>query len=172
MKLQPISLIFVLALSSGTLHALSSDQDELVQIQADGAEIDEKTGTSVYRGRVTVDQGTMHIAADEIEIHTHDREVIQIIARMDKGSKGLAHYEQLPDDEVELIQADAKEINYMIQERKLHLTGQAKLQQHPNKFEGELLQYDVKLGIVNLKGSVTPANKSGRINMTLNPKKQ
>jgi lipopolysaccharide export system protein LptA len=171
MKSILISLIIILVPSSGALYALSSDQEKLFHIQADGAEIDESTGTSIYRGRVTVDQGTMHIAADEIEIHTHDSEVIQIIARMNSSSEGLAHYEQLPDDDAELISADAREINYMIQEEKLHLTGRAKLHQLPNQFEGELLQYDVKLGIVNLKGSVTPDNKSGRINMTLNPKK-
>jgi lipopolysaccharide export system protein LptA len=171
MKYILISLNIVLAFSSGALYALSSDQDQLFHIQADGAEINENTGTSIYRGRVTIDQGTMHIAADEIEIHTHNSEVIQIIARMNKSSKGLAHYEQQPDDDAELIYADAREINYMIQEEKLHLTGRAKLYQLPNQFEGELLQYDVKLGIVNLKGSVTPGNKSGRINMILNPKK-
>jgi lipopolysaccharide export system protein LptA len=171
MKLNLISVILVLALSNGAAYALSSDQDELFHIQADGAEIDKGTGTSIYRGRVTIDQGTMHISADEIEIRTHDSEVIQIIARMNKDSKELAHYQQQPDDDAELIHADAKEINYMIQEEKLHLTGQAKLRQLPNQFEGELLQYDVKQGIVNLQGSVTPDNKSGRINMTLNPKK-
>ena len=171
MKIHLICLILVLTCPGGNLCALSSDQDELFHIQADGAEIDESTGTSFYRGRVTVDQGTMHIAADEIEIHTHDSEVIQIIARMNKNSTELAHYEQQQDDDAELIYADAKEINYMIQEEKLHLTGQARLHQLPNQFEGELLQYDVKLGIVNLQGSITPDNKSGRINMTLNPKK-
>lgn len=171
MKLNPICLFFVLALSNGAVYALSSDQDKLFHIQADSAEIDESTGTSIYRGSVTVDQGTMHIAADEIEIHTHDSEVIQIIARMNKNSKQLAHYQQQPDDDSELIYAKAREINYMIQEEKLHLTGQAKLQQLPNEFEGELLRYDVKRGIVNLRGSITADNNSGRINMTLNPKK-
>jgi lipopolysaccharide export system protein LptA len=172
MKFKFIIPIFILALSTEILYALSSDQDQLFHIQADGAEIDETTGTSIYRGRVTVDQGSMHIAADEIVIRTHDRQVIQIIARMNKNSEGLAHYEQQPDDDGELISADAREINYMIQEEKLHLTGSARLHQLPNQFEGELLQYDVKQGIVNLKGSITPDNKSGRINMTLNPKKQ
>lgn len=171
MKLNPISLFFVLALSNGALYALSSDKDKQFYIQADTAQIDKSTGISVYRGRVTVVQGTMHIAADEIEIHTHDSEVIQIIARMNKNSKALAHYEQQPDKDAELIYANAREINYMIQEEKLHLTGQAKLHQLPNEFEGELLHYDIKRGIVNMKGSITPDNKSGRINMTLNPKK-
>lgn len=171
MKLNPICLSFVLALSNGAVYALSSDQDKQFDIQADTAQIDKSTGISVYRGRVTVNQGTMHIAADEIEIHTHNNEVIQIIARMNKNSKQLAHYQQQPDDDSELIYAKAREINYMIQEEKLHLTGQAKLQQLPNEFEGELLRYDVKRGIVNLRGSITADNNSGRINMTLNPKK-
>ena len=171
MKLNLTILTLVLALSNGALYALSSDRSELFHIQADGAEIDESTGTSFYRGRVTVTQGTMHIASDEVEIHTDNSEIIQIIARMNKNSKGLAHYEQQPDDDAELIYADAREINYLIQEEKLHLIGQAELQQLPNQFKGELLQYDVRRGIVNMKGSVTSDNESGRINMILNPKK-
>ncbi len=171
MKLILTSLIYITALIAGFSNAMDSDRDQEINIQADGAEIDKGTGTSIYRGRVSVNQGTMHIAADEIEIHTQGSEVIQIIARMNKNSKILAHYEQQPADDEELIYADAREINYMIQEEKLHLTGAAKLRQQPNEFEGELLRYDVKRGIVNLRGSNDPGDNSGRINMTLNPKK-
>ena len=90
---------------------------------------------------------------------------------MNKESTELAHYQQQPAEDQALIYANAKEINYMIQEEKLHLTGQAKLQQLPSECEGELLQYDVKQGLVNLRGSDVNGDKTGRINMTLNPKK-
>lgn len=166
-----ISLIIVFSNLCITAYALENDREQPFHIQADNAEINEVLSKSIYRGSVTVDQGSMHIRADEIEIRTDGHEIIQIVARMQDSSSGLAHYEQQPSTDSELIFANAKEINYMIQEQKLHLTGQAKLHQLDNEFAGELLFYDVGKGIVNLKGSLTPDKKPGRINMTINPKK-
>ncbi len=171
MNLFQISFIAAFCLISGQAAALPSDQEQPFHIQADGAEIDESTGISVYRGRVNIDQGSMKILADEIEIHTHDSEVIQIIARMHDENDNLAHYEQLPEADKELITAEAREINYFIQEEKLHLIGKARLYQSPNSFEGELLHYDLQRGVVNLKGRAASENDDGRINMILSPKK-
>jgi lipopolysaccharide export system protein LptA len=171
MNLMQLSIIATCCLISGQIAALTSDRDQPFHIQADGAEIDESTGISIYRGRVNVDQGSMKILADEIEIHTNDSEVIQIIARMHDKNDKLAHYEQQPDADGELITAEAREINYFIQEEKLHLIGKARLYQTPNSFEGELLHYDLQRGIVNLKGRPASEDGDGRINMILKPKK-
>jgi lipopolysaccharide export system protein LptA len=171
MKLFYCSAIIAFSLACVDCMALGSDREQPFHIQADGAEINESTGISVYRGRVNIDQGSMQIRADEVEIHTHDSEVIQIVARMKEGATELAHYEQRPDEGEELISADASEINYLIQEDKLYLTGRAKLYQPPNSFEGELLHYDLQRGLVNLRGGGPANDGDGRINMILEPKK-
>jgi len=171
MKLFQFSTLVVFSLACADIFALGSDREQPFHIQADGAEINESTGISVYRGRVNIDQGSMQIRADEIEIHTYESEVIQIVARMTEGAAELAHYQQQPDEGEELISADASEINYLIQEEKLYLTGNAKLYQPPNSFEGELLHYDLQRGLVNLRGGGPANDGDGRINMTLEPKK-
>jgi len=163
-------ILFTLCIANAAL-ALQSDKDQLFNIQADGAEIDEKSGVFTYYGNVQITQGTMVISADRIKIKMANSTVIQITASMKRGTDALAHYEQLPEENAELVLADAREINYLIQEEKLHLTGQARLSQQPNLFEGELLYYDLKLGRVNMDGSKDAMNSSGRINMTLMPGK-
>ena len=85
----------------------------------------------------------------------------------DPGSDELAHYEQLPDDSDQVVYADARKITYLVQEKRLHLSGNATLKQIKDTFTGELLFYDIGEGIVNLNSG----GKSGdRIKMTINPK--
>lgn len=144
-------------------HALTSDQDMPINIQADEAVIEEKTGQYTYKGAVTVDQGTMKITADKVRITTGDNnEVIEIVAFA--GEDELAHFEQRLDDDKDIVYADAKRITYHVEEDKLSLEGNATLKQSKNTFWGESLQYDVITGKVDLRGG------EGRINIRLNPK--
>ncbi len=146
---------------------LDSDRDQPIKIQADAAMVNNTDGSSVYRGNVIITQGTLEVRADEVEISTADGVVIQIIAKTDKGSSRLAHYQQQANAEKDMEIADARKITYLIQEERLHLSGSARLQQINNVFTGELLYYDIANGIVNLNSG----GGSGRVNMTINPRK-
>ncbi len=166
---QLIALIVLLCLAfpGNNLIALESDSQQPINIQADSAIFDDTKGLSVYRGNVNIDQGSMHIIADEVEITMSKNEVIQIIASTDSGSDKLAQYEQLPDDSEEVVYAKARKITYLVQERRLHLSGNATLKQVKDTFTGELLYYDIGKGIVNLNSG----GKSGdRIKMTITPR--
>lgn len=162
-------LIFAIAVATtSAASALDEDRYQPITIQADAAMVDDNKGTSVYRGNVTINQGTLHVSADEVEIYTADNEVIQIIAKTDKDSERLAHYEQQTNADKDTVQADAKMITYLVQEERLHLSGQARLEQVGDIFTGELLYYDIPRGIVNLSSG----NQEGsRVNMTITPKK-
>lgn len=159
-------LLAAVALYGCNVTALESDREQPITIQADDAMIDDRQGTSVYTGDVTIDQGTLHISAHEVEIISDGDRVIQIIASS-KGDNGpLAHYEQQPDEDESLVQADARKITYFVQEERLHLVGNARLEQARDTFSGEILYYNVNKGIVNLSGS-TPEE---RVIMTINPR--
>jgi len=147
--------------------ALESDRDQPIHIQADSAVVDENTGSSTYLGNVIIDQGSMHIEADEIRILTADDEVIQIIASANPETGKKARYQQQPPEANSPVVASAQEITYFVQEARLHLQGEALLQQVDDTFRGELLYYDVTRGIVNLNSG----DSGQRVNMTLNPKK-
>ena len=150
--------------------ALASDRDQPISIEADSAFIDDVKGETIYEGNAIIVQGTLNINADKVKVIMSDSEVVQIIASMAPESSGLAHYEQMPDDEGGLVSANAKIITYFIQEEKLHLTGKAHLQQTQDKFSGELLYYDMTTGVVDLKGGATDGPRKGRVSITLQPK--
>jgi lipopolysaccharide export system protein LptA len=147
--------------------ALESDREQPISIQADAAIVDETNGSSVYKGNVIITQGTLEVIANEVEIFTSAGEVIQIIATTDKDSEVLAHYQQQINDAMDMVVADAQKITYLIQEDKLHLSGDARLQKIQDVFTGQLLSYDLERGIVNLNS----LGGSDRVKMTITPKK-
>ena len=158
--------IYLLALLPTFSHALESDREQPIKIQADAAIVDETNGSSVYKGNVIISQGTLKVTANEVEIFTAAGEVIQIIATTDKDSAMLAHYQQQINEAMEMVVADAQKIIYLIQEERLHLSGDARLQKVQDLFTGQLLSYDLERGIVNLNS----LGGSDRVNMTITPK--
>ena len=159
-------LLYLLTLLPTFSSALESDREQPIRIQADAAIVDETNGSSVYKGNVIITQGTLEVTANEVEIFTAAGEVIQIIATTDKDSEVLAHYQQQINDAMEMVVADAQKITYLIQEDRLHLSGDARLQKVQDVFTGQLLSYDLERGIVNLNS----IGGSDRVNMTITPK--
>ena len=167
MNFKYFSLLATLFLLANSSRALDSDRHQPIRIQADAAMVDETAGTSIYQGNVIIQQGTLQVTADEVEIYTAENEVIQIIAKAANEPNVLAHYEQQINEGKDMVRAEAQKITYLVQEERLHLTGSAKLQQVGDIFTGALLFYDLGRGIVNLNSD----GSSGRINMTITPKK-
>ena len=160
------AVLLTLTLPVADVYALSGDKDEPFLVEADSGVVDEQTGTTVYRGNVTIDQGSLHIMADEIQIVTSDGAVVQIIARAGNKSSRLARLEQQPDNK-DPVFAEARKISYFIENERIHLSGEATLKQLNDEFSGELVYYDVAEGIVNLKSG--PANNE-RIKIKYNSK--
>ena len=166
----PVFIIFILLLASHHALALKSDREQPIRIQANSGVIDDAAGKSTYTGNVHIEQGSLNIVADEVQIFMAENEVIKIIAITDNtsvDSSKLAHFEQMADDSKELVTADATLITYLVKEAKLHLKGKAQMQQTTDKFTGELLFYDIDLGIVDLKSSGKPGDV---INIIISPK--
>ena len=92
-SLTTLSLAGLLALTSLSAAALESDREQAIRIQADAAMVDENAGTSIYRGNVIIQQGTLKVT-QEVEIFSSDSEIVQIIAKADQKSSRLAHYQQ------------------------------------------------------------------------------
>ena len=131
-------------------QALSTDKSQDLVVIAESAVVDKNKGSTVYSGDVSISQGSMLIAADKVEIITSsDGVVIQIIAQSIQESDQQAHLEQQPDNK-EPVYAEARKISYFIQEERIHLSGNATLRQSENEYTGELVDYDINQGIVNL----------------------
>lgn len=167
-NVKPLKLILLgLFLMPSSSFGLEADREQAIRIQADAALVDERAGTSIYKGNVIIMQGTLRVLAEEVEIFSSESEIIQIVAKADTASGKLAHYEQQINVANDRVSAEAKKITYLVQEERLHLSGDARLTQVNDVFAGELLYYDLSRGIVNLSSG----GSNDRINMTISPKK-
>ncbi|MDP7618109.1 MAG: LptA/OstA family protein, partial [Arenicellales bacterium] len=80
----PLFVVVLLALSvipSTAVHALESDRDQPALIEADEVELDFGSGQRIYRGNVSIKQGTIRIIADELELFYQGEQLEKAIAR-------------------------------------------------------------------------------------------
>ena len=168
LRLRLCLIIFSCILVYQPCQALDIDREQDINILSDTAIVNNNTGITIYSGRVTIDQGSLHIAADEVKVVMSESEVLQLIASMKPQSNELAHYEQQQQENNELVSADAKIITYFLQEERLHLVGDARLKQAQDTFTGDLLHYDMARGIVEAKGGSD--KNDGRIHIKISPK--
>lgn len=157
--------LLVLALAAPScVHALSTDKDQPVQIEADQVEIDERRGVSVYSGDVKVTQGSMRLTGDTMTVHHKDEQLERIIM---VGKP--ATYKQRPDNQQEDMHASAERIEYYANEEKVILLQNAKLWQGANEFKSERIVYDIPRGVANA-GDTRPGAERQRVYITIQPK--
>ena len=80
----PLFVVVLLTLSvipSTAVHALESDRAPPAMIQADEVELDFGSGQRIYRGNVSIKQGTIRIIADELELFYQGEQLEKAIAR-------------------------------------------------------------------------------------------
>lgn len=154
MKLLLILVGLASLLASAQCNALTSDREKSIHIQADSAVVDDKQGMSTYKGNVVVDQGTLHITADQVQITSKNNEVVKVVASASPNSDHLAHYRQLPDNSKEPVKAEARQITWLVKQRKLQLEGDARLRQSKeSSFSGAVIHYDANKGTVNAQSN-------------------
>jgi lipopolysaccharide export system protein LptA len=155
---QAFVLALALALPSG-VAALPEDATQPILIQANAAEMNQRSDEIVYSGEVQVEQGTLRVNADRITVEYVDQKVVRIIA---EGAP--ARYRQSIDDPQGEVEAEAKTIIYRTREEQLELTGDASLEQQGNTINGDTIRYDMVAGRVE---AVSGAGNSVR--MVLQP---
>lgn len=149
MRFSVVILALAVVLVNQSAPGLSADKEQPILIEADAAVVDDRNGKSTFTGNVTANQGTLHIAADKIEIYSIDEEITRIVASSEGSADRLAHYEQIPDEEEQLVEADARVITYFVKEEKLRLIGNARLRQtEDSSLAGEQIEYFMNRGLV------------------------
>ena len=115
-------------------RALSTDSDQPIAIKADRAEHDDAGRTTMYRGEVVIDQGSLHILGDTVTIRFDGRDTVAKITAV--GAP--AHFRQLPDGGVRYRKAWAKRMVYFPEQDLMVLLGEA----HYEKEDGSRVQAD------------------------------
>ena len=133
--------IALLVLAFGTASerglALSSDKDQPIELEADGVELDEGRGISIYRGDVELNQGTMRLNADQLTVTHAGTRPTKIVA---EGRP--VRFRQLPDDSKQFVYGRAQRAEYGIDSEELVLIGNARLEQGDDSFQSDRIVYD------------------------------
>ena len=130
--------------------AVDVDKRESLLIEANYGEVNERSGYTTYRGEVSIVQGSLQILADEVQIKTKENgDIIEVTATSNQGLSMPARIKKISSS-TEKLRATAQEIKYLVEKQQVKLTGNAIVQKNNDEFMGELVYYDIKLGVVKI----------------------
>ena len=138
--------------------ALDGDRDHPAIVDAQDIEIDFATGRWIYRGHVTIQQGTLHMTADEIHLFFDDDVLKRAIAY---GQPAV--FRQQPEGSDHLIRGQAQTIEIDEIENVAIFSGEAKLQQHRDTITGETIIYHMETEKMTVRGNVAMPGRTTRL---------
>lgn len=166
--------IIALGLATQPALALESDRNQPINISADALNIDESAGTAVYTGTVEVDQGSMQLRSQRVELERGENGGLSRLTARD-GDDGRAYVEQKPSPEEPLARGWGETIIYHAGERRVELIGNAELHQSGDTFNGGYVEYFLDTRQINARGSRSAESQEddgGRVRMQLTPDNQ
>lgn len=157
-RIAVIAAVCLLAASS-PLHALKSDRQQPLEVNADTTDGTLGDGTATLRGNVVIQQGSLLVKADVATVEKLDGRVRRI------ELSGNPVFLQQEIEEQGLVTAEARNIVYEVATGIVTLTGAANVVHPQYNVSGEVLVYDMNLQ--HFQGS--GGDDSGRIRIRLDP---
>lgn len=157
--------VLVLMLGMGNAWALKSDSKQPINLEADSADINDATKTSIFTGSVVMTQGTIRITGNYLKI-------IQKATKTGGDSywvKGTpAHFQQeIEGKPGELVRGHANQIEYFSDSEFLHLIDDAYITQEGDTVRSDKITYDKLRSLI--KGGAAAKGKE-RVRMVIQPK--
>ncbi|MCK5896655.1 MAG: lipopolysaccharide transport periplasmic protein LptA [Cocleimonas sp.] len=140
--------------------AVKADASQPVLIDADAVTFNKSQGKAVYQGNVSIKQGTLKIHAARIEINAPNNKIISIIAT------GFPLTVEQRMDSGKLAKGSAKQMQYLIEKKRLILNGNATLSQGSDRFSSNHIEFSTLTGA--LKAGNKKNNKS-RVHAVFHP---
>ncbi len=134
-----------------------SRADDALELEADSASYDNKTGVAIYHGNVKISQGNIVLKGDVVEVHTVDDEVSKLIATADPS-------QLIRRDEQHAIEAEAQRIEYKVAEGIVDFLGKVKIKEAGKLLTGDHATYDIR------KKTVDMEKKENRVRLIIQPK--
>ncbi|MEZ5435627.1 MAG: lipopolysaccharide transport periplasmic protein LptA [Pseudomonadales bacterium] len=146
-----------LALVCNSVVALPNDRSKPIEIQADSAERDAKTGITTYTGNVDVQQGSIHIVASKVVLNSANDKLTKIHAI---GSPATYHQQLTGPNDV--VDAQALNIYFDVAKNVITLQDSASLKQNSGSIKGDRIEYDTKAERVKAQSSRAGGNDNSR----------
>ena len=148
--------------SNSSIWALSADRSEPMHIEADLADINEKTGISIYTGNVVVAQGSLRITAEKLTVYSKNRVFEKMIS-----TGNPATFKTRPDGKDKDVFGKGKKIDYFATRDTVYFIEDAQLEQDGSKFDSDRIVYD----ILNDKVNAGITKGDDRVKIIIQPKK-
>ena len=161
-SLAVFSLLFVFLQSA---IALEADRNQSVLVEADEVEMDFSSGTRIYRGNVSVRQGTIRIIADQIELIYKGEQLDHGIA-----TGNPAVFRQRPDGKDHDIVGTGRRIELDEINNIVTFIGNARLRQDRDAIEGERIVYDMARDRMVVRGETRSTREGEDADATLTKK--
>ena len=152
--LATFSLLFLFAQNAA---ALESDRNQSVLVEADEVEMDFSSGTRIYRGNVSVRQGTIRIIADQIELIYKGEQLDHGIAI---GNPAV--FRQRPDRKDHDVIGTGRRIELDEIQNIVTFIGDARLRQDRDTIEGERIVYDMARDRMIVRGGDASPTRTTR----------
>jgi lipopolysaccharide export system protein LptA len=162
--LQFCLLLALFLLPPAAAQALEGDTEQAIYIVADEVVRDEKSGLTVYRGNVRMNQGSMRIEADQITSHKIKIEGDKIVA---EGNP--AHMSQQQEPDSPMMHAWGGVIEYYRTEERILLREDAQLEQDGSTVRGDRIDYLINEQVV--KAAADGSSDNRRVEVVIPPHK-
>jgi len=159
-----------------TAWPLTTDNDQPIEIEANAAELDDQKGVTVYTGNVVVTQGSIRMTGDKMTVYyTKDNDLDTVIMLGQPAT-----YRQLPDKSEVYDEAEALRMEFYNLKNLIVLIDNALVTQEGLRFSGSRIEYDTKNSKIRARGAPeksvaedgTPVEGTGRVKITIQPKKK
>jgi len=134
------SLLFSATASS----APQTDRQQPMTVEADSAELNERSGVSTYKGSVVVVQGSLTMKSDHMTLQSKDHKLTRMT-----GIGKPATYRQIDSSTGEPVYGEADKIVYLPGKNQIILTGKASLLKNDNTFNSERIVYNMSNNYVS-----------------------
>lgn len=149
-----LGVALLLSLLPVTGWGLTGDRSQPVNIQADRATVNEKTGKSVYEGNVYVQQGTLVLQGSKMTVQLSDNSIDTFVLTGDPAS-----YRQRPDGKETDQHAEAQRIEFYAKEDRIILLENARVwRSGDNELRSDRIVINLKSDTFNA-GSNKPGDR-------------
>jgi lipopolysaccharide export system protein LptA len=163
-KLRLVSVISIVATGFAiptAINAADTKKNKPIKVYAQTIEIDDRTGTALYLGDVSLTDGVLSIKADKIEAKFVEGE----IETFDAYGKPIT-VDNRPEEAEQEMHATADRLKYYVKSRKLDLFGNVTLLQGESKLRCPEMHYDLDARRFRAKGN----DAQGRCFISIQPK--
>lgn len=163
MRATVVVFVFFIIFSSRA-YGLSEDENQPTYMEADQVTIDDKAGTSIYSGNVSLKQGSLKINAETLTIITDDDGGVRRYVAVGQP----AVFRQRPDDQDMDTIAKASRINFRVSDNVVELNGDARIEQGGDTFTASEIIYDTDNGI--FKATRSDDQQSEQVLIVIQPR--